>query len=188
MPSAPEDRLRRLDVELTLHLETHSLGAATSVAERAVDTAWHLERRREALRFVLRLGELCLRAGDDRRAFGYLQNAYRLAREEAFEAFELASLRALGCLDALRFRADDGVDRVRRSVAHATAAGDVAEALVATLTLGHTLAALNRFAEAADAYREAHRRALRVGRSRIAKVAERSVRAARRGESPDLEW
>lgn len=186
--SAPEDRLRRLDVELGLHLETHALGAATSVAERAVDAAWNLERRREALRFVLRLGELCLRAGDDRRAFGYLQTAYRLAREEAFEAFELASLRALGCLDALRFRADDGVDRVRRSVAHANATGDVAEGLVAILTLGHTLAALSRFEEAAEAFREGQRRASQAGRQRMAKVAERSVRAADRGEAPDLDW
>jgi len=180
--------LARHEVAFLVHLHRGALGAASSTAERAIEDAWAADRRHEAMRHAHLLGGLHLRTGDDRRAFGYLRTSYELARDAGIASMEWANLRALGCLDAVRFGARDGRALIEEALRDAERRGDLPEALAATVCLGHAVLALGDPDAARSWLADAAERGRLANARRTAQVAERGLRMIDAREVPDVDW
>jgi serine/threonine protein kinase len=181
-------RLAREGVAFLVHLHRGRLGLATSTAERGIEDAWALDRRYDALRFAHHLGELHLRTGGDRRAFGYLRTSYELAREAGLGALEWANLRALGCLDAVRFQADEGRAQILRAVDDAQGREDRIEEVAGWTSGGHAAYALGRPEEAATLFAAARDRAEAQGLARAGAAAAQALDDLQAGRPPNFDW
>jgi tetratricopeptide (TPR) repeat protein len=65
------------------------------------------------------MGECYVRLGDYKRAFASLRYSYEIARDHGIEHLQVANMRVLGFIDAMRFGSEEGRNHVLDAIRHA---------------------------------------------------------------------
>jgi diguanylate cyclase (GGDEF)-like protein len=115
--------------------------------------------RRDEVLATANLADLSLRSGDYRQAIAHAERALPLARELHDPTSESVALANIGLAQIMLGRKDEGLRRVRESIALDEKSGAGAELAALYNELGHYLERAGHAAEAYAAYREHRRRA-----------------------------
>jgi diguanylate cyclase (GGDEF)-like protein len=115
--------------------------------------------RRDEVLATANLADLSLRSGDYRQAIAHAERALPLARELHDPTSESVALANIGLAQIMLGRKDEGLRRVRESMALDEKSGAGAELAALYNELGHYLERAGHSAEAYAAYREYRRRA-----------------------------
>jgi tetratricopeptide (TPR) repeat protein len=124
-----KDRMLELERERVRALVLHYLGdreGSLSAARHGFELAKEYGLLHEAALAAHMLGEVYLRAEEEKRAFAALRSSYDLAVENGFTRIRWLNVCLLGFLDVLRFAGDrSGLERMREALRYASDHGYV---------------------------------------------------------------
>ena len=127
--------------------------------QAALDHARLAGSRRDEVLATANLADLSLRTGDYREAIAHAERALPLARELHDPTAESVALTNIGLAQIMLGRKDEGLRRVRESIALDEKSGASADLAALYNELGHYLERAGHASEAYAAYREYRRRA-----------------------------
>jgi tetratricopeptide (TPR) repeat protein len=174
------DRFTECELHKTegvIHYYGRDHASSIAAAERALTLGREYGFHYEAAVNAHNIAEAHLRLGDYKRAFAFLRYSYELAREHGFTKVEMLNVRVLGFIDAIRFRSEEGRERIRRAVEYAEEHGYVWDTIQAKYMLAVADYAHGRVESAREGFRDVLRTAAGVGNRRFEEDAEAALRA-----------
>jgi len=165
-----------LRLESQLHHYARNPEAAARAAAKAMEVAREANLFYETARSAHDLGEAFLRLGDHRRAFAALRNSYELATEHAYTRLQMANMRVLGFIDAVRFSSAEGRTRLLQAIQFAVDNGYMPDVISGKYLLAIVEQKRGDLDAARAALREVQSSAATHGDRKYAQDSERALR------------
>jgi serine/threonine protein kinase/tetratricopeptide (TPR) repeat protein len=106
-------------MEALVHFFALDYAQAIEAASRALELAKEYGFPYEQAVNAHNIGEGYVRLGDYKRAFASLRYSYEVARDHGIVHLQIANMRVLGFIDAMRFGSEEGRNHVVDAIAHA---------------------------------------------------------------------
>jgi predicted TPR repeat methyltransferase len=175
-----QDRLTEVElfrVRASVLQEVGELEGASVAARRALELAKEYGFPFEVASSALALGNIELRAGEDKKAFTAYKTSYDVATEHGFARLQWLNVCLLGFLDAMRFESTQGRSRMLSAVRYAEERGYVYDIIVEK----YVLAMVEQKLADVDAARVLLREVIALsdhhGHARIGDSAEKALHA-----------
>jgi predicted TPR repeat methyltransferase len=163
--------------------EVGELEAASEAARKALDLAKEYSFPFEVASGALLLGNIELRAGEDKKAFTAYKTSFDVATEHGFARLQWLNVCLLGFLDAMRFESVQGRSRMLSAVRYAEERGYVYDIIVEKYVLAMVEQKLADTESARSLLREVIALSDQHGHARIGDSAEKALRAVEANEA-----
>jgi serine/threonine protein kinase/tetratricopeptide (TPR) repeat protein len=173
-------------MEALVHFFAMDYAQAIEAASRGLELAKEYGFFYEQAVNAHNIGEGYVRLGDYKRAFASLRYSYDIARDHGIEHLQMANMRVLGFIDAMRFGSDDGRKHVVDAIQHAEARRHVWELVQGRYLLAMIDQQRGAVEDARAGLREALRLASEHGYDAYARSAESGLRALEDGKAIPL--
>jgi tetratricopeptide (TPR) repeat protein len=175
-----QDRLTEVElfrVRASVLQEVGELDSASEAARKALELAKEYGFPFEVASSALALGNIELRAGEDKKAFTAYKTSYDVATEHGFARLQWLNVCLLGFLDAMRFESAQGRSRMLSAVRYAEERGYVYDIIVEKYVLAMVEQKLADTESARTLLREVIALSDHHGHARIGDSAEKALHA-----------
>ncbi len=173
-------------MEALIHFFAMDYAQAIEAASRGLELAKEYGFFYEQAVNAHNIGEGYVRLGDYKRAFASLRYSYDIARDHGIEHLQMANMRVLGFIDAMRFGSEEGRKHVVDAIHHAEARRHVWELVQGRYLLAMIDQQRGALEDARAGLREALRLASEHGYEAYARSAESGLRALEDGKAIPL--